>query len=174
MIPVPDVLRFVLREVKFAQESLQQWDESSPGVDAGHRSVLDFTLDGILMGDIGKALCERLFRIQLTNDTTQGFNALTEDPNPLLVDVFTTRQAGPRAGFSFRRVTARVLAVQFNSELDHYEIIYNGPGRPLAAKLEAVPNNENSWTVVGQKSITVSWLRRNQPGAEEQVLFRNP
>lgn len=88
-----------------------------------------FTIDGRLVGDIGELVAEREFEIRLDEVSRADHDAVTE----------RTRQkvqikAGFKDSLTFRRVPELYVGLRLSEDGSH-EVIYNGPGEIIAAKI---------------------------------------
>jgi hypothetical protein len=170
-ISIPEELQVLLARLVDTQRALELWDTESPGVVGQNRDPLNFTPDGILLGDVGKALSERTFQIRLLNSRRAGCNARLESDGKIAVDIFATR----KAAFHFRRVVHRVIALLFSEDGTKVQIAYNGPGKLIVDSLLAgrvTPAGNGTWSTSYQIPVQSSDLLALNVSSGDQIPFR--
>lgn len=171
MIPIPANLQAILRRIYAAQTELQQWDSRSPHVVREQRPQRNFSLDGVLMGDLGQVLAERFFELRLVNSRREGCNARLETEEQETVEILTS----VRENFQFRRLGRRVIILLFLEDHQNVEVLYNGTGDFLAERIETLQGFQETNGIrrySPYRAVTINQLRALPPRPPQPVARR--
>ena len=128
-----------------------------------HAVGLDFTLDGNLVGDIGEAVANELFGLELGRRCGPGVDGVAPDGRTVQV-----KASGRNRGPAFRQVETKadhLLFFNFDFEACKGVVTYNGPEEPVRQMLPS------QWS--GQRSLTLLQMQRaNKVLADDQRLTR--
>lgn len=124
-----------------------------------------FPLDGHLVGSIGEAAAEAMFKIELLTASTPGHDAIADDGRKVEIKAtFGTRSVAIRATSNEHAGAALIVLKLSKDPGTAHEVVYNGP---LAPALQiAGPLQSN-----GQAVMPLSRLRTlNQSVAPDQRI----
>lgn len=112
-----------------------------------------FPLDGHLVGSIGEAAAESMFRIALLTASTPGHDAIADDGRKVEIKAtFGTRSVAIRPTSSEHAGAALIVLKLSKHPGTAHEVIYNGPLEPALQIAGPLQSN-------GQAVITLSRLR---------------
>ena len=126
-----------------------------------------FPLDGHLVGSIGEAAAEAMFRLRLQPASTAGHDAVADDGRAVEIkSTYGNRSVGLRAASHDAASALIVLRLSRVAEVPH-EVIYNGALERVAHTVGKLQSN-------GQAAMTLSRLRAIDATvpATERVLRR--
>jgi len=112
-------------------------------------SALTFTLDGNLLGDIGEAVAQQLFGIELASRNTRTVDGYAPDGRSVQV-----KAGASLNGPAFRNTDLRadhLIVIRFDLQQLVGEVLYNGPEEPIVRLL---PPNFS-----GQRTVSLNRIR---------------
>lgn len=145
-------------------------------VDQLHRIVVEleemhpgrrFPLDGHLVGSIGEAAAEAMFRLRLVTASTEGHDAIADDGRAVEIKAtYGTSGVGLRSTSHDAAAALIVLRLSRDASVPH-EVVYNGSLSRLTSIAGAVQSN-------GQARLGLSQLRalNNEVPDKERVRSR--
>lgn len=119
---------------------------------SGQDTLLRFTFDGNLMGDLGECIAADLFNVQLA--AGEGIDGYWRDAASGASKSVQVKVTGVNGGPLFRNTTTRAdhllfFAIDMTNRTG--EVVYNGPEAPV---IETIPR---PWT--GQRQVSMSRMR---------------
>lgn len=124
-----------------------------------------FPLDGHLVGSIGEAAAEAMFRLRLLTASTAGHDAIADDGRAIEIKAtYGTGSVGLRAASDHAATALIVLRLSREAAVDH-EVVYNGP---LDLVLAAAGKRQSN----GQAALNLNRLRAINADVPEHLLPR--
>lgn len=98
----------------------------------------NFTLDGKLIGDIGETIAIQIFNLEKLETGTKAHDCKTYGKKPKFVQIKTTqkKEKPGRIALGYSQPEFDNLIAIEISEDGMYEVIYNGPGKPILEKFK--------------------------------------
>lgn len=126
--------------------------------------LLDFPLDGRLVGDIGEALVKQEFNIELLPKNTKEHDAYELGTNKKIQVKSSMKY---NFSFSYKYVPQYYIAVHINENAT-FEVIYNGPGKIIKDYIlkKGLKDYNKTWFTLSKSAL----LELNKQVKEEDRI----